>query len=530
MSIPAAVIDSLPNEILETILFHLVGCDVAKARAVCQRWYELVKGSIALQYRLELALEGYSEDTAHPVPLSLSDRVAALRRFTTCWSEFLVPADRIVTLENFPPRSWNCLPVSRWLVDYGDSDRCARISAFPPEDATVGPVWRDIPLDHPHDAWNRMFSLIALPTLEMLITVGSRTLEDGLAVPVVRLLHIDSFKPHPLAAHHELPWPPGAELGEMSVAWVGMGLCNSTLSVTFLRFDDLITVVWNWVLGTIIHVAPSPLPHFPHGLVMHNQVLLAENTLCWVEYETYDPQISEAGRAVLFVMQFDGSEPWGDTRILGRWGFPTMRTPDTLIVDIVTDEADEMDACFRLNAPNPFISYTRASTLPVEVTDNLIGIRMAHVTFYALRSTFLRQRDTDAVVPWEEWGAENTRCLLGGVHAIHGCKALHQLEPMHDLTLRSTTLALNFTPTKCRAAAPHDLNPSFIDSPNELEAFAFLEPISTRLPYLQTRPPETQDASTESVPIPTDAKLWWEEGRVVWAGSGDGDVVHVAFL
>ncbi|KZV85373.1 hypothetical protein EXIGLDRAFT_841552 [Exidia glandulosa HHB12029] len=139
------------------------------------QWYELIEGSIALRH----LLEHYAEYSAYPVALSKPDRIAALRRFTNCCSEIRVPVDRVVALETLHALTWNCLPIARWIVDYGSLDRVPRIPAFSPEPAAVGPVRRDTPLDDPHDAWNRMLILIALSTLEMLITVESPTIEDG---------------------------------------------------------------------------------------------------------------------------------------------------------------------------------------------------------------------------------------------------------------------------------------------------------------------------------------------------------------
>lgn len=135
-------------------------------------------GSPALQYRKDLALEGFVEDPAHLLP-PLADRVASLQRYKLFWNHLLVSIDRVRIFDACTRVSsvrFGASPVGRWLVDIGDP-RHPRIAAFPAR-VSRALLWKDIPLKDP--VWDgHLHSTTALQTLDMLIVLSTQLHDDG---------------------------------------------------------------------------------------------------------------------------------------------------------------------------------------------------------------------------------------------------------------------------------------------------------------------------------------------------------------
>lgn len=137
-----------------------------------------MKGSAALQYKIQLALEGFVEDPAHLLP-PLPDRVSTLQRYMSFWNRLVIDADAVRSLDAFSGSSIatsDCFPVGRWLVDYDDFDH-PRIAALPPQNSGEV-IWKDIPMRTSAHLSERMLSAIALQSLDMLVVFGEAS-EDG---------------------------------------------------------------------------------------------------------------------------------------------------------------------------------------------------------------------------------------------------------------------------------------------------------------------------------------------------------------
>lgn len=134
-----------------------------------------MKGSVELQYRIQLSLEGLVEDLAHP-PLPLAARLSALERYRLFWNHLLFSPDCIRVI--YAPSATssmqpNCFPIGRWLVDNGDVNH-PRVSALPPPDSGKL-AWKDISSMDAAPQSRKMLSAVALRSLDMLILLS----EDG---------------------------------------------------------------------------------------------------------------------------------------------------------------------------------------------------------------------------------------------------------------------------------------------------------------------------------------------------------------
>lgn len=323
-----------------------------------------------------------------------------------------------------------------------------------------------------------------------------------------------------------LPWPPIAEL-ELGWQWITLSLCGETLSITFTDGRRTVIVAWTWAIARIILSFPEPVPHLPTGR-LSDVVLLAEQAFVWAEHWR---NLDDTVTVTLVVMTFDHS---GAMRVRGRWAFPALAHDTDLLVELQTDEADEIGPSFRNHAPYMFMNSRVLRMTPQHgtlSTDNILALVLTVAggdwTFYMLRSTFLQRpapADPDILVPWEDWGAVSTRCLPGRVQSIHGCRALHS-----DLGALSM---LTFVPEKCRAAAQGFFldqrdAPNFVNTESVTEGLLFHRPFRTELPYFAARARLGDDGTMS---LPHGCSFWCEDGRVSWATDDNPNHLYLATL
>ncbi|KZV84479.1 hypothetical protein EXIGLDRAFT_842147 [Exidia glandulosa HHB12029] len=515
MSVSWRPFDLLATELLELVFSNLDARNIVCATSICRRFARTIRSSSRLQYQIELELEGLAEDPLYPA-IALPDRIQHLARYKRCWNELQFPTDNR-TFHGTAER--DCFPAGRWFVDRDVEESAVRIVDMSTACGDVHELeWREMKLDGAF----KHYSTIALHGLDMLIVMGvARRIDADHLVPKVSLLHAATFGPHPLVEKHELEWPEAAGTTG-SVNWGSMGLCGRSLAVT-LR-DRRTCVVWDWLLGKQLLAYELKPPR--DRVAVGNWLLLAERTFCWTEHE-------HGGLVVLVVRGFDEN---GNVSNIGRWSFPPLAAKAFVgEVHLTTDDADEIEACHRLSSRYPFATDGADSVVALTISSFIpqgSGTpRETAWTFYALRSTFLAVQPNDDIVPWSQWGRENTRCIPGDAHCIRGCRAVHGL---YINERRSKTSVLSFLPLASRRAAhppsatsvlypdhrmqerPRTLAPTVIEQPR-----MFKDPVETALPYL--------DAKPEGMP-PYTAATSWEDGRVVWSSILDPQTTYVATL
>jgi len=90
---------SLPNEILELILFCTDAQDLVRCFQVSQRFSDLISDSISLQYKIELALNGMVDGPSGG--MNVSERLQALRTRKTAWASQQFAGTRTFTVSQY---------------------------------------------------------------------------------------------------------------------------------------------------------------------------------------------------------------------------------------------------------------------------------------------------------------------------------------------------------------------------------------------------------------------------------------------
>ncbi|KAH7107163.1 hypothetical protein BKA62DRAFT_230016 [Auriculariales sp. MPI-PUGE-AT-0066] len=514
----ASALESLATELIEHILSHLDGRMIALSSTSCARLAKVVSTSRKLQYKIELYIQGLSEDP-QTEQTDLPAAVDALERYKRCWNELLFAR---AALRTFRFDEHHVYPAGRYLVDLSVEASMARLATIPDDGTEL--AWRELPMSAIGNN-DRQYSTVGLQGLDMLIVLGVDSVTpDGLLWPKVSLLSAETFKPHPLVQQTVLKWPEAAGPVE-DVQWEQMGLSGRSLAVTLQQCGTC--VIWDYVSG-------EPLLVHRMEQKSRNWTLLSENTFCWTE-------LTPEGDLVLFAHHLSD----GSFHLTGKFAFPKVQH-GVFIADVFmsTDDVDELLPAHKLDSRYRFVPSTTGLpyghdeapmsdtavgiTLTVMLHEHgnigALGAREITYTFYTLRSTLLaKQADPERVTPWEEWGPKNTRCLRGETMCIRGCRVVHGSNINDE---DNVTSVLSFTPALCRAAAQtkapslprlaRDLRGTPVLSPSVITKPAVFEtPVHTSLPYL-IAPKDDQTLNDEYVTIPRGSITWWEDGRACW--------------
>ncbi|KAH8101210.1 hypothetical protein BXZ70DRAFT_116749 [Cristinia sonorae] len=88
------ITEDVPTEILEKILLNVDLQGVARCCQVCRRFHDIIVNSISIQYRLELAVDGFTDGP--PGGLTVGDRLRALRDRRKNWMTMQPTSRKVV--------------------------------------------------------------------------------------------------------------------------------------------------------------------------------------------------------------------------------------------------------------------------------------------------------------------------------------------------------------------------------------------------------------------------------------------------
>ncbi|KAJ6535113.1 hypothetical protein B0H19DRAFT_438309 [Mycena capillaripes] len=460
---PQASLSVLPPELLFEILAFLDAKTLLLCSSVCNLWRKAVKSSPELQYTIELWADGMVHGDSGI--LTHTDTLEALFKLHCAWKTLAWTSKTVVKIESLAIcRAYELVAGIFAQQQQGPDFLAVSLSSIV-DDPKHARLTHDIGID-PQD-----FQDFAIdPTQDLMAFMY---------VPPGELAHLElrtmsSHEPHPLATHPHLLFTLDRD---------------PTMSLSIQIVDDIIgmffpeplgVIIFNWRTGSLIVelVDPDlPLSVVDFHFLSPRSYILAHEC----------DEVHEAGRIEIFT--FDGDQANLPTLVV-ILELPEL-IPDVFITSMMIQAGPY---CAQAISGTPFLkSNDNRIYMLLIFYKNIEWYRLFvhHRLFQQYILEHVRETKTEKmIVPWDDWGPQNTRMLPGQNHRwirhVHGERvALPRQNPnsleLLDFGINPKRTDLTETPTSAGATTELHLTPSTLGKSD-----IFRNVVTTSLPYRST--------------------------------------------
>ncbi|KAH8077898.1 hypothetical protein BXZ70DRAFT_693506 [Cristinia sonorae] len=280
-------IHDLPNELLEKILLKGEVRSIAQCRSVSKLFHEVITNSTAIQYKIELAVDGFQDGP--PGGMSVSERLQALRNRRLAWSTLSPSGTRIITARK---AHWICEASGHiaWL------DEDLKLHVWEVPSVFRGIKGKEWVVSSPHVDFDRAVDVAMDPDEDVLVVI-----QDQGTSRMLILLSLTTGDYHPCAQKVE----PIPERPHESVK-VHVGIFQDYLGVMHSLREDgglmkkQVLIVTNWKTGdTLLALEDATLAFTfapgPYLLILYAQRPDINASLCVIDLSALSPQAVNSG-------------------------------------------------------------------------------------------------------------------------------------------------------------------------------------------------------------------------------------------
>ncbi|KAJ6554410.1 hypothetical protein B0H19DRAFT_1071811 [Mycena capillaripes] len=461
---PTISLSDIAPEILTEIFGFLdaktILSSCSSIHQVQKLWYEIVKCSPELQYTIELLAAGMVR--GDPGTLTCGETLGMLHEYRRAWRNMTWRAKTVLDIE----------PISRWPT-------LALVGAVFAE--LKGADFRAISLSRiVHDAENATTShklgidlegfqdFVIDPTQDL---VAFAYLPDtGRRRAVLELRTLSAHQPHPLALEPQMAFPLDYESEGLAIQVVD-DIMALVMHVEPMRLDIL-----NWRTGrTVTRLVDSSSMQDIEFLSARSYILLH-----------YGDDVGNVGRIEIFAFDKDCLNPPACVA--------TLELPAFLVDQYISRIRIQAGPfCSKAIPGTPFSTSNenRIYMISVLYRDEYWCHLFVHFRFLNQFSLDRKHRTGTTVIPWEDWGPQNSR-LLSGPH-IGWMKHVHGERVVLPGNTPNVVQVLDFGVNPRRADAIEDsLHSTGFKTELHLEPTVFPvdglfeHPVTTSLPYRST--------------------------------------------